>query len=505
VQENSIRIWDPLKPEIKVPGTAYTCRNGYKLQRVNFGKKYGEVLIGITLTRLIFEAGSISPSFLSASEIFTKGKCPDVLRHEPMIIEISRIIQFLNETLSPRQIVRHNEYTAEYHAHAIIYRFGDRLTRLIRLIEPPGLSRNLLYNLKSSKAAIPAFIHLGVLSQNVRDPKKAMHIGEEVARVLEGWQCKISLDDLKDGQYIKKFIKSGSEGKTIVLVPLEGKKGDRPAASAIQWLKYFDSEKVAFQLCSTASNSIFSRHGLSTVILSKADGGIFVAEPEGFPDFHDSWFIGIDLGKGGMNKGNILVITLTGPSGSLQAYWRACKDNDETIKPGLLQDGLSWIAATAQSMCPGRHLYLIRDGIRPHHEPLDSYQKALADHDFTLIEYIKSGSPLIHHSPHEPSPGTAILPEASDFTALYPCGSPQDKVLTAPVKIRVPINPYQHSSSVIFSLLTALCHSATLSYQPSRLPAPIQWANGIARLSYTNLQFSGWSNRATRMVNMAEY
>jgi hypothetical protein len=52
-------------------------------------------------------------------------------------------------------------------------------------------------------------------------------------------------------------------------------------------------------------------------------------------------------------------------------------------------------------------------------------------------------------------------------------------------------------------LLTALCHSATLSYQPSRLPAPVQWANGLARLSYTDLQFSGWSHRATKLVNLA--
>jgi hypothetical protein len=329
-----------------------------------------------------------------------------------------------------------------------------------------------------------------------------MQIGEEVVEVLNGWCCKASLVDLQRDDNIQNFFRDVSQGKPIVLFPLDGKKGDRPSTSAIEWLRYLDMEKAASQLCSTASDPLFSRHGLAIAILAKADGCIFITEPNEFPGFHDSWFIGLDLGKGGMNKGNIVVITLTGPSGNLQAYWRARKDNDQTLQPGLLREGLTWIAAEAESITPGRHLYLLRDGHRPHHESLESYRKALVGQDFTLIEYSKSGSPLIHHSPSEPPPGTAILPDNSDFTALYPCSSPQHGVLTTPVKFRVPINPHKHSPSVLSQILTALCHSATLSYQPSRLPAPLQWANGLARLSYTDLQFSGWSHRRNRLVHM---
>ncbi|OKH14888.1 hypothetical protein NIES592_08400 [Fischerella major NIES-592] len=169
----------------------------------------------------------------------------------------------------------------------------------------------------------------------------------------------------------------------------------------------------------------------------------------------------------------------------------------------MLREGLSWIASKAESLGIGRHLYLIRDGLRPHNESIESYREALFNHEFTLIEYSKSGSPLIHCAPFEPQPGTTILIEESDFTALYPCTSPQHGVLTTPVKFRTPINPKNHSSSDIALLLTALCHSATLSYQPSRLPAPLQWANGLSRLSYTDLQFSGWSHRVKKLVNIA--
>jgi hypothetical protein len=132
---------------------------------------------------------------------------------------------------------------------------------------------------------------------------------------------------------------------------------------------------------------------------------------------------------------------------------------------------------------------------------LESYREALQDRDFTMIEYSKSGSPLIHNSPFEPDPGTTILPEESEFTALYPCISPQYGVLTAPVKFRAPINPRSHSSSDLALLLTTLCHSATLSYQPARLPAPLQWANGIASLSYINFQFAGWSHIPSKFLN----
>lgn len=131
-------------------------------------------------------------------------------------------------------------------------------------------------------------------------------------------------------------------------------------------------------------------------------------------------------------------MALTSPEGGLQAYWRARKDEDETLSPNVLCEGLSWIASQAELQGAGRHLYLIRDGRRPHNESLDSYREALDKHDFTLIEYSKSGSPLIHCNPFEPEPGTTILVEESDFAAVYPCTSPQHGVLTTPVKFSAP-------------------------------------------------------------------
>jgi hypothetical protein len=502
VHRTAMRVWDPLKPGIGVPGSVYSCRNGYRIQRVAFGGQERDTLVGVNMTRLVFEPGSGVPALLSTAELFPRGKHPAGLRHEPMVAGIYGLVDFLNRSLSGRQMLRCTRYVAQANPRAVVYRFGDHSTDLARVNGPPGLSKNLLQLVRSCSAVIPACIRLGVLSPGVGTPAKATHIGEEVVRVLNKWHCQASLADLQDGGGIADFVMDVDGGKPVVLVPLEGKKGDRPPAPAIERLRHLDSVKAAFQLCSTASNPLYSRHGLAIAILAKAGGSIFVAEPDGFPGFYGSWFVGLDLGRGGMNQGTIVVIALADPAGNLRAYWRARKGNDETLQRGVLQAGLSWIAAAADSLAGGRHLYLLRDGRRPHHESLDSYREALAGRGFTLIEYMKSGSPLIHNSPSEPQPGTTILPHASDYAALYPCTSPQSGVLTTPVKFRAPINPNDHSLSALSQLLTALCHSATLSYQPSRLPAPIQWANGLARLSHADLQYAGWSHRPSRLVNM---
>jgi hypothetical protein len=504
IHNTSLRVWNPSEREITVPGSNFTCRNGYELQRVSFGLHQDETLIGISLARLVFEPGSKFPTPYSTGELFSKGRYPEVLRHQPMIVGVQPLIEFLNQTLVGKQLELYKKYKVVSQARNIVYCFGNSSESLAEIVQSPGLSKNLLNSVRSNKAIAPASMRIGVLSAGVNASHKALHIGQEIINVLHDWRCSASLEDLKKGDGIESFLSDTSRGQPIVLVPLEGKKGDRPPADSINWLKYLNSEKAAFQLCSTESDPRYTRHGLAIAILSKANGSIFIAEPIDFPNFRQSWFVGLDLGRGGLKKGKIVVITLTSPDGILQAYWRAVKNENDTLSPKILEEGLSWIASQAESLGKGRHLYLIRDGLRPHHESLDFYRESLSSYNFTLIEYAKSGSPLIHCAPFEPEPGTTILLEQSSFAALYPCVSPQRDVLTTPVKFRALINPQGHSSANLASLLTALCHSATLSYQPSRLPAPLQWANGLARLSYEDLQFSGWSHKLSKLLTLAD-
>ena len=121
---------------------------------------------------------------------------------------------------------------------------------------------------------------------------------------------------------------------------------------------------------------------------------------------------------------------------------------------------------------------------------------------FTLIEFIKRGTPLIHDMLREPNPGTLIIPDNSPFAALYACLSPQHGILSSPSKFRTTFNPHKLSTQAVGEILTALCHSATLSFQPAGVPSPVQWSNGLAKLSCSDLQFSGWAHLPNHTVDL---
>ena len=121
---------------------------------------------------------------------------------------------------------------------------------------------------------------------------------------------------------------------------------------------------------------------------------------------------------------------------------------------------------------------------------------------FTLVEYVKRGTPLIHIGYKEPNPGTILIPESSPFAAMYACLAPQAGILSSPIKFSIRLNPDQLSNREVGEMLTSLCHSATLSFQPSGVPAPLQWSNGLAKLSFSDLQFSGWAHLPHHTVDL---
>ena len=240
IHNTSLRIWNLQQPEIRIPNSKYICRNGYELQRVTFGQAKNETLVGITLTRLAFESGTKSPTFFSTDELFAKGKYPEVLRHQPMISDIALLVEFLNQSLVGRCLERHKNYTVAHHSSNILYRFGDSSYPLDQIVQRPGLPKNLLNAVKSSRCAVPASVRLGVLSSNVRAVEVAIRISDEVARVLQTWRCSTIVEDLKNGESIDAFLNDFSLGQPVILIPLDGKKGDRPHDSAIDWMKYLN-------------------------------------------------------------------------------------------------------------------------------------------------------------------------------------------------------------------------------------------------------------------------
>jgi len=500
---NGVRVWRNDTPAVPVRGKALTCRNGYRIERVAFGGARDQTLIGIKAARVTFEEGSGKPTHLSAADLFSRGGWPIHLRHQPLIEGIPDLVRFLRSGDPLSRLENYEEFQSEALSSQIIYRMDAGEHSLTSLVEGKGFSKNLLQVVRNERALRSRSILLGLTGGTGAHTGRVSQIARRVVNVLHSWGCDASWVELygADPETIKGFFEETGNAVPVVLVPLVGKRGDRPLNAEIDLLRALAGAGGAFQLCSTATDPSYSQHGLATSILAKAGGTHFSVSPRDSTLFDHCWYVGLDLGWGGLSDGRVAVITLTDSDGRLRAYWRAVKNKTESIPKDVLKQGLQWIARQANALNSDRSLFVIRDGRIPEDEAVADYREALAGISFTLVEYAKGGSPLIHFSGNEPPPGTIIMPNVSKYTAMYPCVSPQRGILTAPIKFSNPVNPLNLDPVEIGSALLALCHSATLSFQPARIPAPIQWANGLAKLSWTDLQFSGWSHLPNCLVD----
>jgi len=501
VTDYALRIWRIDSSVTEIAGSPYSCRNAFRIERVAFGGSSDDTLIGISIARVFFEEGISSPILSSTDKLFQKGKYPPVLRHQPMLEGISDLVMYLACSPELSELEIHKDFDAIDLSSDVIYQTSDGKKNLLSLTRGDGLSKNLLNLVRNNVALQPVTIRLGLWAKVSKRSDASTHIAERVVRVLREWGCAASWKELASSEAVEEFIADANQFN-LVLVPLEGKIGDRPPENALGWIRYLDSENVAFQLCSTSSNPIYSQHGLAMMILQKAGGVHFSTRPATGESFGNTWFVGLDLGRGGQRAGRIAAITLTDSNGSLKAYWRALKDKTESLPLDVLSHGLRWIVDQADELDPSRHLVLIRDGRCPIDENVDHYKTAMGQRSFTFVEYVKGGNPLIHISLKEPNPGTILIPELSPFVAMYACLDPHPGMLSRPIKFRIRLNPDQFSKREVGEMLTSLCHSATLSYQPSRIPAPLQWSNGLAKLSFTDLQFSGWTHLPHHKVDL---
>ena len=228
-------------------------------------------------------------------------------------------------------------------------------------------------------------------------------------------------------------------------------------------------------------------------ILTKLRGSHYHTIPEAIPDLPNHWCIGLDLGFGAQYKGKIAVMSLTDGKGQLVAYWRALKDMDETLTEDILAEGISYLVHHAESVSPGRKFIAIRDGRCPKNETLEFYKNLLPQGRSVLIEYAKKGNPMMLNGNQQPNAATlCTLPGSSDGF-LFTAKAPQKECLTNTVKFFSRHNELGYTTQQLAEILCSLCFAPKLSFQPSSLPAPIYWADGLASLSMTNLQFAGWA------------
>lgn len=500
VRGQTLRVWSVQNLPIRTSNPRVTYQDGLQFRRVALARKADFLCVGVNAMRVFFEDGAQTPSSYSAHELFSGGGLPPVLRHETVISEIPRLIDSLNHVLKGVSLEKYVAATVVNVADALCYRSRDASTDLKDLTGGQGFSKNLLQLVRASKALESATIQIGVATGLCSRPDIAMVIARNVVSVVRSWGAHGTYLELNTGDALERFASSG--GSNIVLLPLDGRQGDRPHQNAIDWMTYLNDCKVPFQICSISSNPSYSQHGLGAAILAKSGGVLFDIGSNGVRCESNHWFVGLDLGRAGQSADRVVTLSLTDSSGVLTGYWRCLKNKTESFSNDALMNGLRWIKDLAASIDSGRDFVLLRDGICPRDEPYENYRKAMGSTQFTLVEVAKRGNPLMHQGMGQPSAGTLLMPADADWSFLYPASSPQRGVIGQSLKFRAVINCTNLSPEDLATQLVKLCHASTLSFQPSNIPAPIQWSNGLCKLSYTDLQYAGWSHLPNKTVDL---
>lgn len=500
VRGQTIRVWSVQNPPIRTSNPRVTYQDGLQFRRVALAHKADFLCVGVNAMRVFFEDGAQTPTSYSTHELFSGGGLPPVLRHEAVISEIPRLIDSLNRVLKDLSLEKYAAPTIINVADALCYRFRDKNKDLADLTGGQGFSKNLLQLVRTSKAFESATVQIGVATGLCSRPDIAMVIARNVVSVLRSWGASASHLELSSGDALETFATNG--GSNIVLLPLDGRQGDRPHQNAIDWMAYLNECQVPFQICSISSNPSYSQHGLGTAILAKCGGVLFNIESSGLRCESGHWFIGLDLGRAGQSADRVVTLSLTDSSGDLKGYWRCLKNKTESLSNDALMNGLRWIRDLAGSVDSRRDFVLLRDGICPRDEPYATYRKAMESTQFSLVEVVKRGNPLMHQGMGQPSAGTLLMPADADWSFLYPASSPQRGVIGQSLKFRAVINGIDLSPKDLATQLVKLCHAPTLSFQPSNIPAPIQWSNGLCKLSHTDLQYAGWSHLPNKTVDL---
>lgn len=491
---NSIRFWGLEDRVHKTAREDITYRDGYEVFQLPQGRDQAGALIGFNFRRLYFKGSDEYPAAESAAELFKRSATPPVLRQLPLIPPLDAFIAAFNRQSHLLSEVEDLEWGCVGHNISLV---GDERYATVSELSQESYSREILKFVRNGKAIKGAPINLILIDSFTSNKSLANSIATQTANVLEReWGCRVSRRKVSTSNDLNALLNAPLNANSIGFIALDGQKGERPPQQVIEWMRFLNESRIPFVIFSASSSvsPTYTRHGNATHLLSKAGGYHFAVQPSSVSDYENHWFIGLDLGIGAQYRGKCVVVTLTDAAGTLRCYWRALKDSDETLTPELLHEAVNWICTKAEELSPGRNYFVIRDGRCPHNEKHSTYRELLPEGKTTFVEYQKRGNPLMLENAGQPQPGTFAQRPNSKDTYLFTARAPQQGMITNTCRFRTPINDLGYSPAQICEILTAQCFVPTLSFQPSSLPAPIYWADGIASLSYTNLQFSGWKH-----------
>ncbi|MBK1829611.1 hypothetical protein JIN77_02650 [Verrucomicrobiaceae bacterium R5-34] len=488
---NRLRAWDTNTTLQKTPVKDIFYKDGIEISRVSMPSSCEDTFIGFNFCRLYFKDGEKYPAYESHAELFPAGKTPPILHHLPLVPTLQPFIDVINQDSELISPVENIEYTAL--APAIQFQFPEKQTTA-NALSSDQFARAILPYIRNKQACHPIELELALIIPFTKNPDRAKIIATETTNVLSReWGCRLDKKFITTAEELEQWINTNPSSPRYGFFALDTHIGERPPQVAIDWMRFLEDAGIAYSLFNSSSNPIYTRHGNAMHILTKLGGSHYHTFPASVPDLPNHWCIGLDLGFGAQYKGKMAVMTLTDGKGKLHAYWRALKDMDETLTQEILEEGIRYLVDQAESIAPDRKFIAIRDGRCPKHETIEFYQNLLPQGRSVLIEYAKKGNPMMLNGNQQPDAATlCTLPGSSDGF-LFTAKAPQRECLTNTVKFFSRHNDLNYTTQQLAEILCALCFAPKLSFQPSSLPAPIYWADGIASLSMTNLQFAGWA------------
>ena len=490
---NKLRIWEPPSPVQKTPQKGVFYRDGVEVLKISMPASYDKTAIGFSFARLYFLEGETYPAFQSSKELFKNSNFPPVLRQLPLLNKLDTLICKLNEKDALFTPVESIDW--ECVSPSVYVESTNKKIDVFKMSEGQYAS-SILGMVRGQRAQQPVNFELALIDAFVENKDKATHVATSTSNVLMNeWGCGISKRKISSKDEFEQWCVDEDKAK-VGFFALDGKKGQRPDQRAIEWMRRMEEVGIPYTLFSAGQdvNPTYTRHGNAMHLLTKAGGTHFTVTANSVGEYHNHWFIGLDLGYGNQYKGKCAVVTLNDANGNLKCYWRAIKDPDDTLPPDLLEEALLWIIDKAESMQAGQNYIVIRDGRCPHNETIGTYKNLLPEGRSVFLEYTKTSNPVMLKNGYQPDPGTLAIPSGSSQPFIFTAKASQKDMLTNTTRFRIRINDLEYTLEQLGEILTAQCFAPKLSFQPASLPAPIYWADGIASLSNVNLQFAGWGH-----------
>jgi hypothetical protein len=279
---------------------------------------------------------------------------------------------------------------------------------------------------------------------------------------------------------------------SVILLAVKGKKGKEIMKVESDYLAKLDQFRVPYRLFSLDNRQLkWSSFDQIGILLESAGGSIYSIIMSEHHIKFPLVYIGIDLGHPRMKKKSWVVVTAVGETGKLIVYWRKDQIRDETLRTESITSALNWIYLQLRKRYGSDYrAVILRDGRMFDNENLETYRVYFRN-DFTYIEVIKNPVPLMIAENRCAPEGSLCIPHESDYFFLVTSRSIIQEQIGLPLKIRILHDGLNLGRDSIAKQIVGLCYAPTLGLRPTRLPAPLYWANGLAAISENNHQFAG--------------